>query len=100
MIDARITRDGAREEGDSNSGQGVKTGKNSLTPGEIKATSRQYFVDTPSVTVVRRKFNVPSMAVAKLSGLPEDYPAWSKRPETFASMRKCLISLLVDTEKP
>ena len=37
------------------------------------------------------------MAVTKFSGLPEDYPEWSKRAETFASMRGCLISLLAGT---
>lgn len=71
MIEAGMTRAGAREAIDSNSGQGVNTGKSSLTPGDFEATNRSELVDASSVDVGPREFSSIKQAVPKFSGLQD-----------------------------
>ena len=40
-MEARLTRDGAREEGESNSCQRVNIGRRSLPPGDLEVSGRE-----------------------------------------------------------
>ena len=95
MMIARMTRAGAREEGDY-SGQRVNIGRSSPTPGNLEVASREELVEGASANVGAREFSSLKQAVPKLSGLPEDFPVWSKRFEAFMSMNKCLNYLITD----
>ena len=97
MMIARMTRAGAREEGDY-SGQRVNIGRSSPTPGNLEVASREELVEGASANVGAREFSSLKQAVPKFSGLPEDFPVWSKRFQAFMSMNGCLNSLLTDIE--
>ena len=97
MMEARMTRAGAREEGDY-SGQGINIGRSSPAPGDVEVASREEPVEGASANVGAREFSSLKQAVPKFSGLPEDFPVWSKRFQAFMSMNGCLNSLLTDIE--
>ena len=86
MVDARMTRAGAREEGDY-SGQGDNiVRRSSPAPGDLEVASREELVEGGSANVGARESSSLKQAVPKFSGLPEDFPVWSKRFQTFMSM--------------
>ena len=97
MMVARMTRAGAREEGDY-SGQGVNIGRSSPTPGDLEVASREEFVESASTDVGAREFSSLRQAVTYFSGLPDEFPAWSKRFEAFMSMNGSLNSLPTEIE--
>ena len=86
VMEARMTRAGAREEGDY-SGQGDNiVRRSSPAPGDLEVASREELVEGGSANVGARESSSLKQAVPKFSGLPEDFPVWSKRFQTFMSM--------------
>ena len=82
MMEARMTRASAREEGDY-SGQGVTIGRSSPPPCDLEVASREELVEGASANVGTREFSSLNQAVPNFSGLPEDFPAWR---EEFPSL--------------
>ena len=103
-LEERIASDRGRGAAQSNPGRErqyeVVTGGNLPAPGGVHEDEIRYdeFVESSGVNVGPREFSSIKQAVPKLSGKPEEFPAWSKRVEALVSMSGCLGSMLTDIE--
>ena len=69
-----------------------------MTPGDLEVASREKLAEGASANVGAREYSSLKQAVPKFSGLPEDFPVWSKRFQAFVSMNGSLNSLFTDIE--
>ena len=82
------------------SGQGVNAGRSLLTPVDLEVASREELAESASANVGAREFSGLKQAIPKFSGLPEDFPVWSKRFQAFTSMNGGSMNGLESLEAP